>query len=466
MPVRRLFPRLTAGVVVFAAGFLAAVYVGRQPEAVGQFPRFVPPPKPAPNPNLPPNVVKQGFPVADFDPAQPEKSETAWEVEWELTHPDNRTWYPPGCVPRIKSAKFMWKDKSGVPRWVTVVRNLEIAEIYVPYDNGNTAFLDIHDMSFNMTPARKEFLGPPCVAPGELLQSSNPAWSNTMHKEVHDDGVRWMTAETGGRNQIGDRARRGQKMLIWGTYYGANYRYMIEFGFADDGTLSCRIGPTARNIFNRQKDGGDTHLHVGCWRFEPDLGDGKVGGPKDTEVLLSRRVLDEVKEKFEQVVKPFNKNGLGQACEGSARWVPEEFTTLRFRSKARKNAHGYALSYDLISQRLGAVRNMQNEGGSYDSNMDFINQDFWVTRTESGFTDYIDVPRYAKDKRTLTGQPTTVWLNTPAIHVARTEDFDSANGTNSYGGVAITTWAGFMLKPRDLFDGTPLYTPTRRGFRD
>src|SRR5205085_11936860 len=82
-----------------------------------------------------------------------------------------------------------------------------------------------------------------------------------------------MSAETGYRNQVADRARRGEKMTLWGTYYGANYRYLVEYGFGDDGMLSCRIGPTGRNIFNRQADQRDTHLHVGCWRLEPDLGD-------------------------------------------------------------------------------------------------------------------------------------------------------------------------------------------------
>ena len=47
---------------------------------------------------------------------------------------------------------------------------------------------------------------------------------------------------------------------------------------------------------------------------------------------------------------------------------------------------------------------------------------------------------------------------------ARTEDFGTESGTNSYTGVATTVWAGFILKPRDLFDGTPLYTPTRSSF--
>jgi Cu2+-containing amine oxidase len=351
---------------------------------------------------------------------------------------------------------------------MTVVRMLEIAEIYVPYDNGWMAYLDVHDMPFQTTPARKEFLGPSCVLPGELLKSPNPAWSETVHKEVHDDGVRWMSAETDRRYQVADRARRGEKMVLWSTYFGANYRYLIEYGFSDDGMVSCRIGPTGRNIFNRQEDQRDTHLHVGCWRFEPDLGDpsaGGAGGPKDNEVLLARRVFDDATERFGQVAKPFAKNAQGEACEGSAKWTPEEFTTLRVQSRVRKNAHGRALAYDLVPLRFGAMRQLQPEGGSQGANMDFINADFWVTRTESGFTSYVDVPQYASGHRPLTGQPTTVWHCTPALHFPRGEDFDAADGQSSYGGLAIALYTGFYLKPRDLFDGTPLYRPTPSRFR-
>src|SRR5262249_47364810 len=162
-------------------------------------------------------------------------------------------------------------------------------------------------------------------------------------------------------------------------------RYIMEYGFRDDGVITCRIGPSGRNIFNRQKDQGDIHLHVGCWRMEMDLGDpvNKVGGPKDNEVLLSRRVLDEEKDKFVQVARPFNKNNFGQACEGSGKWNAEEFTTLRVASTARKNAHGLPIAYDVVSQRFGTLRRLQPSGGAYNTDMEFINQDFWVTRTES-----------------------------------------------------------------------------------
>lgn len=415
-----------------------------------------------------PNIVRQGFPAAKADPNDLTKSETAWEIEWELTHPENRPRYPPGSVLRIRSAKFMWKDRTGRPQWIVVARMLELAEIYVPYDNGWTAYLDVHDMAFYITPARQEFLGPNCVAPGEILKSSNPAWSDTVHKEVHDDGIRWMSAETSGRNQISDRARRGEKMTLWSTYYGANYRYLMEYTFGDDGMISCRIGPTGRNIFNRQEDLRDTHLHVGCWRMEPDLGNPLspgMGGPKDNEVFLVRRILDEETERFGQVAKPFSKNSDGQACEGKARWNAEEFTQLRVQSRIRKNAHGRPVSYDLIPHRLGALRQLQPEGGTHSSNMDFINHDFWVTRTESRFTSYVDVPEYASQRRPLAGHPTTIWHCAPTLHSARGEDFGSEDGRNSYGGLALTFWTGFYLKPRDLFDSTPLYQPRARESR-
>lgn|GEM_PF-2385629 len=415
-------------------------------------------------PALPANLVRQGFPAAKADANDLKKSETAWEIEWELTHPENRPFFPPGSMLRIKSAKFMWKNREGKPQWVTVVRMLELAEIYVPYDNGWTAFLDIHDMPFHITPARPEYLGPSCVLPGEILKSSNPYWSGTVHKEVHDDGIRWMSAETSGRNEIADRARRGEKMILWSTYYGANYRYLVEYTFGDDGMIACRLGPTGRNIFNRQDDQGDAHLHIGCWRLEPDLGDpvANQGGPADNDILLVRRLLNETTERFSQVAKPFAKNFQGEACEGSARWVPEEFTTLRFQSKVRKNAHGRPIAYDMIPQRVGALRQLQPEGGSNESNMDFINYDFWVTRTESGFTSYIDVPQYAAQRRPLTGHPTTIWHCAPVLHFPRGEDFGGEDGKSSYTGLAITFWTGFYLKPRDLFDSTPLYPAPRQ----
>ena len=42
----------------------------------------------------------QGFPAAKADANDLKKSETAWEIEWELTHPENRPFFPPGSMLR------------------------------------------------------------------------------------------------------------------------------------------------------------------------------------------------------------------------------------------------------------------------------------------------------------------------------------------------------------------------------
>jgi hypothetical protein len=465
LPMRRpALPGVSTCLLCLAAvGALASWSAGDRgaPAAAGDEPA----PAPAGGEAHPANVVRQGFPAAKSNPQALEQSDSAWEVEWELTHPENRPFGPPGSVLRIRNAKFMCKDRSGLARWVTVARMIELAEIYVPYDDGWTAFLDIGDFPFHTTPARKEFLGPNCVLPGEVLPSSNPRWSGTVHKEVHDDGIRWMSAATDSYNRLADQARRGEKMLLWSTYYGANYRYLVEYGFGDDGTMTCRMGPTGHNLRSRQADQSDTHLHIGCWRLEFDLGDpaGKAGGgPKDNDVFLVRRVLDDTTERFKQVVKPFAKDGHGQACEGSARWNAEEFTAVRFQSRSRKNSHGRPIAFDIIPHRLGALRQLQTEGQAMEANMDFINHDFWVTRTEPGFTRYVDVPLYAKGRRPLAGHPTTLWHCTPALHVPRSEDFGAPDGRSSFAGSAITFWTGFHVKPRDLFDGTPFYPSQTR----
>src|SRR5262249_22668963 len=99
-------------------------------------------------------IVRQGLAAAKADPNDLTKSDSGWEIEWDLTDPDNRPHMPPGVTMRIRSAKFMWKDKGGKPQWITVARMLELGEIYVPYDNGYTAFMDVHHHPFYTTPAR------------------------------------------------------------------------------------------------------------------------------------------------------------------------------------------------------------------------------------------------------------------------------------------------------------------------
>lgn len=398
-----------------------------------------------------PNVVRLGFPAGKFDPANPAKSDTAWEIEWDITNPNNgigKRSTSPSSVLAIRSARFMFKDKEGKVRWYTVLKNLEVGEILVPYDKMQPVFLDVGEHAFRLIPAKKEYLGPNCVLPGEILNSRDERLKNKVLKEVHDDGLRWMNS--------GNNARRGEKMLLWSVFDGGNYRYLMEYGFSDDGIISCRLGATAHNFFDKQKDQRDLHLHVGCWRFDPELqedGETPVGGAKHNKVNLVRRLprTQAPNGMFKLDVAPFNADESGQATEGFADWKPEEFTILRVESKVRKNnsKNPQPTALDLIPQRHGAVRN-------YPWRYAFANHDFWVTVKGTQQTKFREVPLYANNSRPLDKSATTVWHNAPRIHVPRGEDY-GPDGVSSSKGAAITNWTGFILRPVNLFDSTPLY---------
>jgi hypothetical protein len=408
---------------------------------------------PAPEPPKA-NIVRQGFPAGIADPKNLKKSDTAWEIEWTITNPDNKPGgmnRTPASVLAIRQAKFMYKDRNGRPRWISVVKNLELGEMFVPYDTTKPTFLDVSQHSFFIIPAKKEYLGPNCVTAGEILGSEDPRMANKVMKEVHDDGLRWLD----GKNA----ARRGEKMMLWAIFYGGNYRYLIEYTFQDDGVITARVGATGHNFFRRQEDQRDVHLHAGCWRFDPDLSDPAdpgAGGPDKNIIRLVRRVPNQAPGTFRIEVNPFNPGPNGESTEGAANWVADEFTILRMESTVRKNGNDkpHPTAYDLIPLRYGSVRHFQNV-------YEFANRDFWVTRTDPAHTTFARVPKYVEGRRPVDRTPATIWHISAAIHVARAEDFGPDGLTNG-SGVALTTWAGFILRPRNLFDSTPLYPTPKK----
>jgi hypothetical protein len=459
--LRRSFRPAAAGLVTLvAASFGLAVWCLRPARVEAVYPERQPVAETVP---LQANVVRQGFPAASADPADSSKSDTAWEIEWDITNPMNgppRYSFLSSSVLVMRSAKFMYKDRNGQAHWITPVRNLEIGEVFVPYDPGFPRYDDVSQMSFWIVRADRRNLGPNCVAPGEILQSPDPYKREKVYKEVHDDGPRWF-ADYSSLGQ--ERCRRGEKMLIWCAFFGANYRYIFEYGFGDDGTITCRLGATAHNLLPLRPDQGDTHLHVGCWRFDPDLGDPTagpaLGGPEQNVVQLVRRLPrtpDVADGRYYLDVRPFAAGRDEVAREGFALWRAEEFTTLRIESSVRKNGNPVprATAYDLLPVRNGAVRNFPAE-------YDFVNKDFWVTLTEPNQTTFTQVATYAAARRPIDKHAVTVWHNAPLLHSVRAEDL-GPDGVTNWTGVALTSWTGFTLRPRNLFDSTPLYTPALR----
>jgi len=117
------------------------------------------------------------------------------------------------------------------------------------------------------------------VLPGEILDSTDPRLKERVLKEVHDDGLRWMNGS--------NNARRGEKMLIWSDLRRRQLSLHPRIRLPPT-TVSSPAASAPRRITSsaKQKDGRDVHLHVGCWRFDPELseaalqslGNGAPGG--------------------------------------------------------------------------------------------------------------------------------------------------------------------------------------------
>jgi Cu2+-containing amine oxidase len=380
--------------------------------------------------------------------------ETAWDIEWDIA-PVGRA-----ASLRIVSAKFSWKDANGQPRSIVVVKNLQLVEAFSQYDDGETTFLDIDAVGLKQIPASEDFLGPACVGQGEVLKSKHLPHDKKVHKELHYDGLRWMSVYGG------HRGKRGEKLILWSAVASANYIYLMEYNFTDDGRIVCRLGFTAHNYFNRSKDLGqrnrtdnkDVHAHVGCWRWDFDLSDPvrNMGGAEFNNIKIVRRVNDLAANRFRIDVIPFPGTNNGEATEGKAKWIAKDFTTLRAVSSVLKNTRGEPISYDLISTRTGVCDGLRPVYQAAKSDMDFANYDFHVTLRPTQSVAFHKVPELSARSQPLKGKATTIWYSVPGLHVPRDEDFGNG-GQNAARGAAMTEWVSFTLRPRDLFDSTPGY---------
>jgi hypothetical protein len=403
------------------------------------------------------DVVLQEFPAK----AAPAKIRTAWEVHWDFVPSINGG----AQLLRIVSAQFKFKDKNANWKSVMVARDIYLAEAFSAYDDGVTCFMDLFhrpkpgDRRADLTVQPKPQLEQ-CILPGETLgYSKNPKL--TVLREVHDDGLRWMSgyAKAPGEN----RGYRGEKLVLVAGFQAVNYVYLTEYDFTDDGRIVCRLGFTAHNLVvrgqrNKIKD-GDAHLHVGCWRMDFDLSDvtdpkNPRGGVRSNDYRLVSRRFDAEAKRFKQVDEAF-----GGGNEGKAEWIAKEFTTLRVQSDVVQNAHQRRIAYDLMPSRFGSVRGLLPTLDVANENMDFLHYDFWITHTPaaSHLQPFHRVPALAAKGLPLKGNAATVWYSSPAFHAPRTEDFGGDKGMDNTRGLALTTWIEVTLRPRDLFDGTPLY---------
>ena len=146
--------------------------------------------------------------------------------------------------------KDAWFKQGPKDAWMQVLGDARLSEMFVPYHSGSPRFWDV-SYNFSLVTLNKEAAGPL----GEL--HGDPA---VVVEEVRDRGVMWVDTNSG--------VRRGQKLTLWSVLDAANYRYIIEYGFQDDGQITFRVGSTGRNYSTREFEG---HMHNGLWRVDVNL---------------------------------------------------------------------------------------------------------------------------------------------------------------------------------------------------
>jgi primary-amine oxidase len=300
-----------------------------------------------------------------------------------------------------------------------VLGDARLSEMIVPYHSNSPRFFDV-SYNFEMTKMTPADAGPR----GKLL--GNPP---TVVQELRDLGIQFKDREA--------MVRRGEALVLWGCLDAANYQYIMEYGFQDDGTITFRAGSTGHNYSSREYE---PHMHNALWRINVNL----FGEAKNSVSVMEHIERADMDGKAKTTHAKFNKGK-----EGFADWDPLKFTMLRVYHTKRKNSRGEPIAYDLMPLRMGSARHYGGE------NEECTHHDFWVTRNRTGQSYYPDVPKYAAKHESIENTDVVLWHSSPMHHEPRSEDGEIVNG--KLRGATHTGWAQFSLRPSNIFDRTPFY---------
>ncbi|HVS81458.1 MAG TPA: hypothetical protein VHE60_06970 [Pyrinomonadaceae bacterium] len=341
-----------------------------------------------------PYLVDQQFPTSG-------PPETRWRICFQ----------PMSGNGLVITAAFFQKSPSSP--FVRLFWDARVSEIFVPYHTGGPRYLDV-GFGFPMIPLNANDC--PAAKGGTILSPGKE-----VCKEVRDRGIAW---------KDDTNVRRGEEVVLWGAIDAANYNYVIEWTFRDDGVVMGRVGATAQNLPGIPFT---AHMHGPIWRLDIDLN----GFPGDS-VYVGKHI-----EPVTGLTATDTMTLI--ATESGQQWNPLEFTALHIQDATLKNANGNASAYHLMPLRYGTPRHQE----------DFTRNDFWVTRYNPAEMAGASLPSYVSTPASVANTDIVVWYYGGVHHLVRDEDGQIVNGV--WKGEAHIMWTGFMLKPHNLFDKTPLY---------
>jgi primary-amine oxidase len=322
----------------------------------------------------------------------------------------------------IKGASF---QKSPTSRFIYVLHDGRLAEIFVPYHSGSPRFGDISDPDFDFKPLTlNQAKFPP---PRQIIGGGK------ICKEVRDY-LAWMRD---------DRVRYGQEVVYFSVLEAGNYNYVMEWTFRDDGTILVRAGSTGPKLPLLDDNGRfigfskEGHIHNFTWRLDIDLNGADANSAYWTS--HSENLTAPCPGFLGGICSTATDNKELISIEGSRVWNPEQFNTLEIVDARLKNGKGRPTGYELIPMRSGTARHSEP----------YTQADFWVTRYNPAQIVAQKLPSYILAGQSTINKDLVIWYTGSEHHEtdSRAEDFNTVP----------VLWTGFELDPQNLFDGTPFY---------
>ncbi|MGW8948621.1 copper amine oxidase [Streptomyces sp. NPDC055709] len=332
----------------------------------------------------------------------------------------------------------------GEPRPIQVLASAKLAQVHVPYDNGQAEYDDLTGFGFGYG---LQDLGP-TECPGGTVKTV----------KVPDAGrVKGLCTTTRSRGHAYRMAsddgaevwqERGTDLLLYTVNKVSWYEYITEWRFSSDGTISANVGATGSlspgdydagdgrgwPIGKGAKDYAASHSHNVFWR----LNFGLDGGVRD-------RI-----EQYDSEVTPPPANG-SPTTRTTRTPVTEELAgdarTMRWWrvvSATGKNKDGHPRSYEIVPGPSAPH-----------AGRPFTKHDIYVTQNRAceqfASNNILNCGQNAPDSvdAWVNGETLShpvVWVNIGFHHIARDEDQQPMP----------VHWQGFQLAPRDVTAMNPL----------
>jgi len=326
-----------------------------------------------------PYYVEQGFPTAGAE-------QTRWKLCWRVLAGNNLV---------ISGA---WFRPAPTANWIKLIYDARLAELFVPYHAGSPRYLDV---GYNFGSYPLDVID--CPGPPGVILGAN----NEVCKQVRDRGLAW---------KHDGQKRRGEELVLWSVMAAANYNYVVEWTFRDDGVVLGRLGATG------QIAGSNTHVHGPIWRLDLDLN----GACCDAISTVTHSEVGATGVDTHTDVQ----------IEGGRVWSATGFRKFAIRDQSLVNASNKTSHWQLMPVVTGIPLHQEL----------FTKYTGWVTRYRWNEMAGSQVHIYANGESVLY-RDVVLWYYGGLHHMVRDED----------AGMTHLMWTGFMLMPFNLFGSTPLY---------